>query len=396
MRTPHLLLPTSLLLCGIVALTEDIPPGYYLSTIPSPPGWARYPAINNRGQVVFAVRADPYNADTSELYLYENGQVQQLTLDNVRDDFPDINDDGTIVWSRADGPGGWMQIAMLVDGQTTILTSGSLHHFAPRVNAAGHAVWYRWVGTGCAGTDADVMFFDGVTVKNISEQGYSNEAAKLNDYDEIVWVRYYDCEPPWQSDIMHYVGGATTQITYNRVEPQRCDINNAGQIAWYEGFDDQIIVWDRGVLSVLTTWGSGLYMSKNGGFIAFNRWHEDSQTWQVCIHHAGEIFELTADPHWNYDGRPNDQGETVWHAGTPFVVGLGCLRRFALGDLNCDRAIGVLDINPFVLALIAPATYSALYPACDAALGDLNQDGVVNVLDINPFVVALGAAARSE
>lgn len=63
------------------------------------------------------------------------------------------------------------------------------------------------------------------------------------------------------------------------------------------------------------------------------------------------------------------------------------------GDLNCDAAIDVLDINPFVLALLDPGAYAAAYPECDAALADINQDGAANVLDINPFIsLILGAA----
>ena len=62
---------------------------------------------------------------------------------------------------------------------------------------------------------------------------------------------------------------------------------------------------------------------------------------------------------------------------------------FAPGDLNCDGAINVFDIDPFVLALTDPAGYAAAYPACDVLLADLNGDGTVNVFDIDPFVAAL-------
>lgn len=45
------------------------------------------------------------------------------------------------------------------------------------------------------------------------------------------------------------------------------------------------------------------------------------------------------------------------------------------GDLNCDGAINVFDIDPFVLALTDAAAYSAAYPACGSILADLNGDG---------------------
>ncbi|MBL8880165.1 MAG: alpha amylase C-terminal domain-containing protein [Phycisphaerales bacterium] len=63
-----------------------------------------------------------------------------------------------------------------------------------------------------------------------------------------------------------------------------------------------------------------------------------------------------------------------------------CENVFDVGDLNCDGLINNFDIDPFVLALIDPVTYAALFPACDAALADINQDGSVNNFDIDPFV----------
>lgn len=60
-----------------------------------------------------------------------------------------------------------------------------------------------------------------------------------------------------------------------------------------------------------------------------------------------------------------------------------------LGDMNCDCAVNVLDINAFVLALSDPAAYAAMFPSCNIMFGDINGDGFVNVLDINAFVALL-------
>jgi hypothetical protein len=56
------------------------------------------------------------------------------------------------------------------------------------------------------------------------------------------------------------------------------------------------------------------------------------------------------------------------------------------GDLNCDCATDLLDVDPFVLALLDPAQYMQQYPNCDRLLADANGDGLVNTLDIEPFV----------
>jgi len=60
-----------------------------------------------------------------------------------------------------------------------------------------------------------------------------------------------------------------------------------------------------------------------------------------------------------------------------------------LGDLNCDGAVNVFDIDPFVLALTDAAAYAAAYPDCDAMRADITGDGAVNVFDIDPFVSLL-------
>jgi hypothetical protein len=59
------------------------------------------------------------------------------------------------------------------------------------------------------------------------------------------------------------------------------------------------------------------------------------------------------------------------------------------GDLDCDGLINPFDIDPFVLALVAPGGYAETYPNCDAALADVNSDGLVNPFDIDPFVLLL-------
>ena len=59
------------------------------------------------------------------------------------------------------------------------------------------------------------------------------------------------------------------------------------------------------------------------------------------------------------------------------------------GDLNCDGALNVFDIDAFVLALTDPLEYATALPYCNCKLGDINCDEAVNVFDIDPFVGCL-------
>jgi hypothetical protein len=57
-----------------------------------------------------------------------------------------------------------------------------------------------------------------------------------------------------------------------------------------------------------------------------------------------------------------------------------------VGDVNCDGAVNLGDINPFVEALSDPDGYQQSYPGCWPGNADINSDGSVDFGDINPFV----------
>lgn len=59
------------------------------------------------------------------------------------------------------------------------------------------------------------------------------------------------------------------------------------------------------------------------------------------------------------------------------------------GDANCDGLVNNFDIDPFVLALIAPAEYAQVFPGCGGARTDVNNDGATNNFDIDPFVACV-------
>ena len=62
-----------------------------------------------------------------------------------------------------------------------------------------------------------------------------------------------------------------------------------------------------------------------------------------------------------------------------------------LGDMNCDNAVDLDDINPFVTALVSQQVYHTRYPGCPWLNADIDGDGDVNFDDIVPFVNCLVA-----
>ncbi len=59
------------------------------------------------------------------------------------------------------------------------------------------------------------------------------------------------------------------------------------------------------------------------------------------------------------------------------------------GDMNCDGLVNGLDIQTFELAMLAPATYAATYPDCNASNGDIDANGAVTSADAAPFVACV-------
>ena len=59
------------------------------------------------------------------------------------------------------------------------------------------------------------------------------------------------------------------------------------------------------------------------------------------------------------------------------------------GDLNCDGAVNIDDIEPFVLALVNPGAYADAYGSGMILNADCNEDGNIDSLDIDPFVAIL-------
>ena len=90
----------------------------------------------------------------------------------------------------------------------------------------------------------------------------------------------------------------------------------------------------------------------------------------------GSLDDFTIDP------RDGDD----WLDFTLFTAEIFWLPR---GDLNCDCSVDAFDIEPFLLALFEPQSYSKRFPDCDINLADINGDGVINAFDIEPFLELL-------
>jgi hypothetical protein len=56
------------------------------------------------------------------------------------------------------------------------------------------------------------------------------------------------------------------------------------------------------------------------------------------------------------------------------------------GDMNCDYHVNLVDLQPFIAALLDPSAYQSTHPSCNYASADCNHDGLVDRRDILTFV----------
>ncbi len=74
---------------------------------------------------------------------------------------------------------------------------------------------------------------------------------------------------------------------------------------------------------------------------------------------------------------------TIFPGFTPTFRGVTTACR---GDMNCDTAVNVEDVAPFVGAVMDPGAFDAQSKGCGAINADMNNDGVVDGRDIQSFV----------
>ncbi len=314
------------------------PPGYRYVRITNGPEFEYWPRINNKGDVVFT-RRPGFSEHTEDIYLYSKGKLTRLTFDDdIRDTFPDINDDGVIVWSRGVGPEGPYGPTLEVmvrtpDGTVTRLTDDANSDHLPRINKLGHVVWSAEMFDYCGSTD--VFYYDGASVQQLTTDsehcnGVWNQGAAINDRDQIVFTRYDFDADPWVSSIVLYKNDVHQRISPDETfEPQHPSINNRGAVVWTYNAPDMdggLQAWENDVVTDLTHWGSSPEIGDRGQ-IVFTRWDDKRRVLDLWSFHNG-VFTLLVQVDEDQDVPDiNRRGEITWASGDLFETDIGLLRR---------------------------------------------------------------------
>lgn len=366
----------------------QIPPGFELVRITNDPDHETPARVNNCGQIVFTKWIDQ-DGLLSEILVYDNGVTAQITSNNVVDAHPDINGAGVITWARhlsiTDS-----RIWLYRDGVKAELFAGR----SPEINDHGAIAFKRYGAPSCRGYEMNIFLYDGESVTQITDaQGDAHQAVSLNEQGELAWIRYDFCPEIWESDVMLYRDGEVIEITADRIQPQRVDINDMGTVAWEAKDPDRdfrrfIELMQDGKRDIFAQ-DEGAPKLNNVGGIAFN---PDDGNHHGSVFFEGEAYRVEF-PGAEYTGMQdiNDYGEVAVFLNYGYPESdLAILRRIRTGDSEFDGDIDIDDLAKLVECMTGPMWVERTDPApedtlCDCRFLDINHDGSVDLRDYAIF-----------
>lgn len=354
------------------AAPGQIPVGFEVVDVTSGPMFHAQPQTNNCGEFVYFT-GYVWHA-TAEVWLYDNGSIIRVTDNELPDATPDINDAGTIVWTRNfDGNIGG---EIVVRGAQTehVLSPGQ----GPRINNHGAIAFRRPVNPDCP-WGSRIALYDRTEFQYLAEPEFNNQSPKLNDDSDVIWTQYDDssCTPfGWTSEIILWSNGAPHVLPSTSTHPQLPDLNNLGEAVWSDF--DFVELYRNGVMDILS---DGHIASINDhADVAFSRW---GPYWVAWAWIDGEFHQLSFDPPGinNFHCDINNDKEVAWAWDlNPETMpgGIRFMRRVRNGDVNFDREIDLTDFAPWIDCLTGPGDFDHL---CRCRFEDMQHDRDVDLGD---------------
>lgn len=172
----------------------------------------------------------------AQVYLYNGSDVKRVTHDpEYTNLYAVVNEKGQIAWCRGEDYTRLAEI-FFYDGVTMKKISDNHGRVnSPRINVQGQVVWYGWDGS-----NYEIFFYDGKKTKKISHNPGYDYSPQINDQGYIVWEGEDTSWDDWE--IFLYDGKAIEQLTDNSVKSLDPQINNRGDVVWmqFDGSDYEI------------------------------------------------------------------------------------------------------------------------------------------------------------
>jgi hypothetical protein len=266
------------------------------------------PQVNNDGHVVWQGWTGTAYDDVE--ILYHNGSAKtNISVNAGRQDWwPQINNTGHVVWHGDDGSGDFEIWYHDGAGKTNISVDNTSPDEYPDINDSGHVAWHR-----AAGGAHDVYFYNGSSTTNVSNQYASDMYPQISNNDHVAWEGY---QVPGTE--VHFWDSASGKANISNLSgPDRLySVNDSGHVVW-QNEDSFVDVW--------------YYDGSSKTRLTENRtiWarpqinNSDHVVWAQDWGMQDEIFywdgtsqtNLSATDDW-HESHPqiNNQGHMVWQA----------------------------------------------------------------------------------
>ncbi len=370
-----------------VEVIQGTPPGYEVVRLTAPNDFAihSFADINDRSDVIWSASFPP---DISNIHIFRDGRFYQLTGNEAYDVRPTMNNNGDYTFLRGQFATDDDDIVLVLGGEEIIIDADDAGS-APVVGENGQVVFSDDFSDNF--THVELFLYDGRTTTQITDNGLSNQTARLNNIGDLVWSAKDTTQSPWSADIM-YRGfrGVTQSLTTTLNARSAPDINDCREIVWYES-GIGVMLWKDGVAAPLTSQNERAPRINDSGELVYLRWDNQAELWRVVVRFV-DTEHILGDEIYTFGvGHMNNRGEVAW-LGLHDTLGwtaLFMMRRTApKGDANGDCRIDFLDFAMLQHCFTGPDNGPSVGFLADCTRADFDEDGDVDMADLTLFNTA--------
>jgi hypothetical protein len=199
------------------------------------------PVMNSRRQVVWS----GHDGHDFEIFLWTGASVQQITDNEVDDQFPRLNNAGQITWQEDS------RVYLWERGTARQLTTTADSYPAPHsyLNEAGQVVW-----EGRADGSDHIFLWDGASVRQLSQGRERHFAPSLNNRGQVVWLGPAPVGQGWH--VYLWDGMTVRHLSRTSTDNWGAQISDAGHVVWHgktnDGFEQHVFLWDGSSVRLLS------------------------------------------------------------------------------------------------------------------------------------------------
>ena len=275
----------------------------------------RYPQINDNGEVVW----QGSDGLDDEIFFYDGTSTTQLTNDAHENLEPQINDAGWVVWQGCDGEDcpyglGDYEIFLHDGTNTTQLTDNAYYDYPPQINDNGWVVWQE-----SDGSDVEIFLYDGASTTQLTDNGQDDRSPQINDSGWVVWYGGVGTD----FEIFLYDGASTIQLTNNDYDDYYPQINDDGYVVWWGGDlfgGEEIFLYDGATTTQLTNNAYGDYNPKinHNGWVVWQGCDGENceiglGDYEIFLYDGASTIQLTNNDYYDASPQINDNGWVVWY-----------------------------------------------------------------------------------